>query len=205
MSKFENLVGQHFGYLTVIQLSTKPHKRTYWDCICKCGKSTTVAACDLKAGHTLSCGCKKFESHNAKHLMKHTRIYDTWCCMNQRCTNKNNKSYKNYGGRGISVCDEWKHDFLAFYHWAMANGYSDELSIDRIDNNGNYSPDNCRWVDFDTQVNNRRTNIRIVHDGKDLTLAQWCKANQMIYSKAWERHRKALRLKGYSAYEDIFY
>lgn len=133
MSKFENLAGKQFGYLTVLERDIDPkYKRVMWKCLCKCGNTTVVSACDLKSGHTCSCGCKKFESHNAKHGMNNTRLFHIWTCMNQRCSNPNNKSYPRYGGRGISVCKDWQHDFLAFYNWSMNNGYQDNLTIDRI-------------------------------------------------------------------------
>ena len=99
-------------------------------------------------------------SGNYKHGMRHTRLYNIWRSMNQRCNNPNTINFKRYGGRGITVCDEWKDDFQAFYDWAMANGYSDELTIDRLDPNGNYEPSNCRWATWEQQANNKRNSMK---------------------------------------------
>lgn len=105
------------------------------------------------------------------HGMKKTRIYKSWERIKRRCNNP--KTYKNYGGRGIKVCDEWSKDFMAFYEWAMANGYRDDLTIDRIDVNGNYEPNNCRWVTMKEQENNRRNNHHITYNGETHTIAEW--------------------------------
>lgn len=104
-----------------------------------------------------------------------TRMYRTWLHMKERCGNPNNNRYYAYGARGIKVCDEWINSFHAFFKWAIANGYAEDLTIDRIDSNGNYCPDNCRWVDIKTQQNNKRTNRRIEFNGRTLTLAEWAK------------------------------
>lgn len=205
MSNFVDLSGHSFSYLTVLHRDINPkHKRVMWKCVCKCGNTTVVSGCDLKSGHTMSCGCKKFESHNATHGLSKSRMYYIWDSMVQRCYNPNNKSYNRYGSRGITMCDEWHNSFKSFNEWAMSNGYSANLSIDRIDNDGNYTPDNCRWVDFETQVNNRRTNIRIQHNGKDLTLAQWCRINGADYKSSWAKRKKIIESKGVCSYDDIF-
>ena len=108
-----------------------------------------------------------------KHGMIHTRLYSIWHCMKVRCYIKSCLSYKNYGGRGIKICDEWKNDFISFYNWSLANGYKDNLTIDRIDVNGNYEPSNCRWVSKKEQDNNRRTNRFIEYNGIKKTIQQW--------------------------------
>ena len=145
---------------------------TRWLCKCDCGKDVIVLASNLVRGLSKSCGCyAKDHPSQLKHGMRHTRIYKTWCGIKYRCNNPNAYGYENYGGRGIRVCDEWE-EFEPFYKWAMENGYSDDLSIDRIDVNGNYEPSNCRWVDDKTQANNMRTNIRFEYEGKSMTVAE---------------------------------
>lgn len=180
----KDLTGQRFNMLTVLGLDSR--KPVYWKCKCDCGGETRVTTGNLRQGKVKSCGCL---SHigNTKHNMHNTKLYSKYSGMLRRCNNKNEKSYKNYGGRGISVCPEWSHSFMSFYHWAINNGYQDGLTIDRIDNNGNYCPENCRWVDNKTQSNNRRSNRIYTMDGKTQNLSQWCKEYDMDYSRVRNR------------------
>lgn len=201
---FEDLTGRRFGYLTVISRDQNPNnKRVKWLCVCNCNKLTTVSACDLKSGHTSSCGCKKFESHNKRHGMTKTRIHTTWLSMRSRCYDKKCQSYPYYGGRGITVCDEWKDSFESFYSWAISNGYTDELLIDRIDNNKGYSPNNCRWVTMNEQNNNRRNNIFLEYDGAINTLANWCKILNLNYRHYHTIYYKHFREKSNVTLDDI--
>lgn len=164
MSEPNNLIGERFGRLTVIGRAPNNKKgNTMWNCLCDCGKTTTVVAYSLKKGRTQSCGCYHSEcvaktNKNTKttHGEKKTRLYRIWHGMKQRCFNPNDKDYEKYGGRGITICDEWKEDFCKFRDWALDNGYSHELSIDRIENDGNYEPNNCRWATQSQQNSNRR-------------------------------------------------
>lgn len=205
MNYKEDLTGKTFGYLTVICIDESYQgKRGHWVCKCKCGNTKSVETSALKSGKTKSCGCKKFETHNATHGMKHTRIYGIWCGMKKRCNNPHCKSYENYGARGIQVCEKWKNNFEAFYNWSIANGYSDNLTIDRINVNGNYSPENCRWITPFEQQSNKTNLIMITHNGESKCLSHWCKELDFDYKKAYYRFYEAKK-KGINLdFEQIF-
>lgn len=178
MSK--KLKGQKFGRLTVLDKLHNYHKnnRIYWLCVCECGNLIKVNSSQLVSGQTQSCGCLRKDlllQRNIKHDKCNTRLYNIWGGIKQRCYNKNQPQYKDYGGRGIAVCDEWKDDFQAFYNWAVSNGYKSNLSIDRIDNNKGYSPTNCRWAARKQQNRNTRQNRNITINGKTHCLKDWCK------------------------------
>ena len=177
MSNFIDLAGQKFNRLTVIETAGKAKDGNYkWLCKCVCGKEVIVPSARLRKGENQSCGCLNKEltkERFTKHGKKNTRLYSIWCCMKSRCYNHKNTEYKNYGGRGIVVCEKWKNSFAAFYEWAIVNGYSDGLTIDRIDTNGNYEPSNCRWATNKEQANNRRTNNLITYNGETHTITEW--------------------------------
>lgn len=191
MSKIKDLSNQRFGYLVAKSIDKNPNnKRIKWICQCDCGNICVVSSNDLRTGHTSSCGCKKFEPSHIKHGKRNTRIYHTWRSMKDRCYNIYCKEYLHYGGRGITVCPEWKDDFQAFYNWALSNGYSDDLTIDRIDVNGNYEPSNCRWATVKEQSINKRGTVKITIKNTCKPLKQWCNEFDFPYALAYGRYRK---------------
>lgn len=183
---FIDLTGCKFGLLTVVERAPNDGRRTMWKCQCDCGNIVVVRAENLKSGNTKSCGCQARRNH-FKHGMSNTKLAGILNGMIQRCNNKNHQEYGIYGGRGITVCDDWVCDHKSFYEWAIANGYREGLSIDRIDSNGNYEPSNCRWADTITQANNTRKNVYIEHDGEIHTISEWSQIIGVNYHTLWRR------------------
>lgn len=193
MSRAIDITGKRYGRLVVREKAgTDRFRQIKWLCDCNCGNQTIVTSGNLRNGHTTSCGCynkQRISETHKKHGMFGTRLYNIWAGMIQRCNNPKNTKYKNYGARGISVCDEWEGSFKCFYEWAITNGYKRNLTIDRIDVNGNYQPTNCRWVGIETQENNRTDNIYITINGETRTLSEWCRTNGINVSTALQRIR----------------
>ena len=185
---YEDLSGKPFGKLVAIKFAgQKGRRRTIWECKCDCGAVAFVDAVHLKNGHTTSCGCLKKQTSkyiNYKNGLSNSRLGRAYRNMINRCYRTENYQYHLYGGRGISVCDEWKNKedgFVNFCNWALSNGYSEDLTLDRIDNNGNYEPSNCRWVDIFVQANNKRNTHRLKINGEIDTVANWSRRLNVSY------------------------
>lgn len=198
--RFKDLTGQRFGRLIVLSYAhTNQHGKAIWHCRCDCGNEKDIIGCSLTRGLTKSCGClhdekskdncKVMSNSNKKHEECKTRLYNIWHGMKARCGNPNNTSYEKYGGKGIKVCDEWQ-DYLSFREWALNNGYSESLTIDRINNNGNYEPSNCRWATIREQENNRTNNVLLTAFGKTQTMSQWAKEKNICKSTLFNRLKK---------------
>jgi hypothetical protein len=194
VSKLNDLTGQRFGRLAVIKradnyVSPKGQNLTQWLCRCDCGKETITTSRNLVSGNTQSCGCLHNEITSKSktiHGMRDNRLYYIWHGMIDRCECDYSTSYYNYGKRGISVCGEW-HEFTSFMEWALTNGYTDDLTIDRIDNSGNYEPNNCKWSTRVEQANNTRRNHVVTFGGKTQTMMQWSRELGLSYSSL--KHR----------------
>lgn len=182
MAKLD-LKGQVFERLTVIEEAGRNTKKEIlWKCKCSCGNTTEVTTYRLRKGETKSCGCLNYDTDKRKtsevgkankvHGMSKTRVYKTYSGIKERCLNPNSKKYPDYGGRGITLSKEWD-SFEKFHQWSIENGYDEELTLDRIDVNGNYEPNNCRWVDMKIQSNNKRNNRYVEYNGITKTLAEW--------------------------------
>lgn len=192
MAKSKDLVGQKFGRALVISRSGSRNGRVYWFCACDCGKKFETITASLTGGKTTSCGCYRHERErdaNIKHGKTNSRIYRIYNLMKNRCYNHNVPRYKNYGARGIRVCDDWlgEDGFIAFNNWAILNGYNDDLTIERIDVNGNYCPENCKWIRKEEQAKNKTSNVIIEIDDKKQILSEWCKEFNIEYGLAHER------------------
>ena len=195
--KDEKWIGQKFNRLTVIafeRLHYKHGTHINWIVRCDCGTLKSVAPYRILNGNTKSCGCLKSENTIAynktakkKHGGRNERLYRIWRSMKERCFCETSKDYNNWGGRGIVVCDEWKDDYAEFRNWALANGYEDDLTIDRIDVDGNYCPQNCRWVDWRTQSSNRQTTMRFAVNGEIKTLPELADEYGIKYTTLYQR------------------
>ncbi len=163
--KLIDLTGQRFGRLTIIKRMENKNGHPWWLCKCDCGNEKCVSGDNLRNGSTQSCGCLKSKGNNLKHGKCYERIYSIYKSMITRCEKEYSTIYKYYGEREIKVCDEWKNSFELFYEWSINNGYKENLTIDRINPNGNYEPNNCRWVTMKEQNYNRRTSHKFNIDG----------------------------------------
>lgn len=194
MGTYKDLTGQKFGRLIVLkQVGRDKNNQVIWLCQCECGNTIKTISNRLKMGKTKSCGClaKEIKSITHKtHGLSHTRLNRIYRKMKGRCLCKTNPAYPRYGGRGIKICVEWLDNFMNFYNWAINNGYADNLSIDRINVNGNYEPSNCRWATDKIQTRNLRTNHLVTYKGETRCIAEWAEILKIKYSTILQRINK---------------
>lgn len=184
-----NLIRKRFGRLSVIEYAGVKGHFSQWKCLCDCGNIVTVRGANLTSNATKSCGCLYGES-DITHDGSHTRLYRIWYGIIRRTEDSNRKEYANYGGRGITMCTEWRLDFSSFREWALSNGYNDTLSIDRIDPNGNYCPENCRWASKSVQERNKRNTPLLVIDGIGRTATEWSEISGVSADRIRKRKKK---------------
>ena len=192
---FVDLTGQKFNKLTVIERAEDHEqpggqRKTMWRCRCDCGNETIVTAYDLFHGHTKSCGCilEEYHENSRNRDPIRSRIYAIYYGMRYRCYSKNCSRYKNYGERGIKICKEWMEDYDSFEKWALENGYKDGLSIERIDVNGDYCPENCTWVSLKEQSRNKCNTVRINVNGNKYTIIELSELTGLSYGKIYYRY-----------------
>lgn len=197
MSNANDISGQKFNMLTAVEYVGRRGKgnHPYWLCRCECGNEKVVSLPNLKSGSVKSCGClprrmnsERMKIRNRTHGLSDTRLYRIYSEMLTRCNNENHVFYYRYGGRGIKVCEEWS-EFKQFYDWAISSGYSDNMTIDRVDNNKGYSPDNCRWITQKSQTRNRSTNHTVTVNGETHCLSEWAEINDISYNTILSRLR----------------
>ena len=185
MPPLRDLTNQRFGFLTVLGRAGTQNGHATWMCQCDCGVQKEIVGSSLLNGSTKSCGCKTSEfvsQSKIQHGMSNSRLYRIWQDMKRRCNNPHRVHYNSYGGRGITVCDEWMNSPQLFFEWAMQNGYSDHLTLDRIDVNGNYEPRNCRWISRSQQGRNKRNNHRVSYERQLITMADAADLTAISYS-----------------------
>lgn len=196
MSICVDLTGMRFGKLIVVKkLKINPHREMEWLCLCDCGNEYVSTSNRLTTGKTTcchSCAMKKISDTNKKHGCEPRKLWNMFQNMKTRCYNKKYFLYHRYGGRGITVCDEWKNDFIAFRKWAFDTGWDESLTLDRIDNDKGYCPENCKWSSVREQANNRSTNVYLEHNGQKDTLANWSRRLNIPYHVLQARLYKGL-------------
>jgi len=194
-----DITGNRYGYLVALRIDYS--RGSHWICKCDCGKEVSVDANALKTGNTRSCGCQKYvmsSAKNRKHGMSKSKLYGIWSDIKARCYNPNNASYDRYGARGIGMCDEWKNDPSKFIEWSLNNGYFEsdnnrvDCSIDRIDNDKGYSPNNCRWVDIYVQAYNKRRTIILTYNDETHTIREWSEKLGIKETTIRDRYKRGL-------------
>lgn len=198
-SNIHELSNQRFGQLVVVELAEIRGKRSFWLCRCDCGNKKIVRSDALISYKTVSCGCLKKKQDKINLTAHHKgnitfeRLYHIWASMKQRCENPNSSAFKDYGGRGIRVCQGWSSDYMNFKEWAVKNGYADGLTIERKDVNGNYCPENCMWIAMKLQTRNTRRTFWFTIDGITKCFAEWAEIFDVSYATAYARYRRGIR------------
>jgi hypothetical protein len=193
MSKLIDLTNQKFNKLLVIKYLGRKNNHSAYECKCDCGNIIIAISNNLKRNHTKSCGCyniEKIKERSTTHNLRMHPLYISWCGMKNRCYNKKHNRYKNYGGKGIIVCDEWISDFYSFYKWGIGKGWENGKSIDRIDNSKNYSPDNCKFSTPKEQCRNRTCNVKLTINGETKILIEWAEFYNINYGTFLSRFKK---------------
>ena len=206
MSRLIDLSGKTFGRLTVVKqlptVYTARGSRTRWLCKCSCGNELEVDAYSLRSGHTQSCGClqseiaaKRIAERTKTHGQSKSKLFKIWMSMRNRCSYPNTRYYKDYGGRGIRVCDEWENSFESFRKWALQTGYDEnapkgQYTIERINVDGNYCPENCKWATTKEQANNKRNTLYLTFNGITQSAAMWADEYGLKHTTLYERLRK---------------
>lgn len=191
----DEYIGKKYGRLTVVEfVGRNKYSNVLYRCMCDCGEECVAVFTKLKGGYTKSCGCLRMEMLSKYRITTHrdcsSRLYSIWTKMKARCHRESDWSYKNYGARGIVVCEEWRSSYESFREWALNNGYADSLSIDRIDVNGNYEPGNCRWATMKEQARNKRSNHYITYNGETASIAEWADRVGLAYVTLYNRVAK---------------
>ena len=180
------MTGKRFNLLTVEGPAKSKNGKSYWNCLCLCGNKTVVSGSNLRNGAVKSCGCLQHEPRNRTHGESKTKLYRHWISMIYRCQNPKNQAYKWYGARGIKVCQKWQ-TFEGFKKWVEETRTNEEYTVERIDVNGDYCPENCTWIPLSSQANNRRSNVMIEYNGKRQNLTDWCKELNLNYKRVHNR------------------
>lgn len=193
MGKSLNLVGKRYGRLVVLEKIGVRKRKTYWKCVCDCGKECEADTSSLNYGMKRSCGClrrdaaSKVKHGDARKGYEYSNLYKSWSEMKRRCNNPKDMKFNSYGARGIKVCKEWSEDYSVFKDWALKNGYQKGLTIDRVDVNGNYCPENCRWANNKQQSRNKQDTVYVVYQGKKIALIQLCEDLNISYTCVYQR------------------
>ena len=189
MSRKLDLTGQRFGRLVVLSFHHNENGKRYWLCLCDCGNKKIAHTSHLNFGLVKSCGCLADETRannrlkKRKHGFSHKeRLYETWKNMKRRCCDPSNNRAKFYIEKGIKVCDEWMNDYSEFRQWALSHGYAETLTLDRINNDGDYCPENCRWATAKIQANNQSRNHLLTYNGETLTMSEWADKLGITYA-----------------------